>query len=67
MKLTQQNASEYLGKTLDANRRLFRHWPLRVGQWTDGTYYVADRNGVCTRIPDENDKSNAIRFDTVKQ
>lgn len=51
-KLTQENASQHVGMTVDSSRRRFHYYPLRVFQWPDG-YYVSDRNHTAYRIPSE--------------
>lgn len=64
-KLTQQNAHEYLGKNIDLTVRRFGHYPYRVGQWSNGVFYITDRNNVEMRVPDESDIFNSIYFDIV--
>ena len=68
MYLTTKNASEYVGKVLDAhNRRCKLHYyPLTVFLATNGRYMFEDRIGTCMFVPDENDKFNAVFFDIVK-
>lgn len=64
MRLTQQNAYQFVGKSLFGG--LFHYWPLRVVQCKDGLYYYIDRNGVMIQCPDENDLFNDVYFDRVE-
>lgn len=61
--LTPENAHEYLGKTLDASKRILGVYPYKVIQFPDGSYGAMDRVGVC--IPVSEDKFNQIYFDIV--
>lgn len=65
MWLTKQNAKDFLGKTLDAERRMGHYYPLKVFMFPDGSYGVEDRAGVCMPVADEKDKFNHIYFDKV--
>lgn len=60
MRLTNKNANEYNGKTLDAEKKLFYYYPIRVKQLDNGEFRIVDRTKTMMRIPDE-----GIRFDTV--
>lgn len=64
MYLTQENAAEFLGKTLDAKRRMGHYYPLIVGKYPSGSYYVRDRVGVCMPVPQKQD-FNSHYFDIV--
>lgn len=64
MKLTQENAHLYEGKTLDAHKRLFHYYPLEVKKIND-EWMVKDRIGVCMPIPEEKDDFNRIDFDYI--
>lgn len=63
MYLTPENAPKYLGKTLDASRRILGVYPYTVIQFPDGTYGAMDRIGVCT--PVSNDRFNQVWFDII--
>jgi len=65
MYLTQSNARQYLGKSLDAEHRLLHHYPLTVVQLPDGGLYYRDAFGVCMPIPGDEDTSNRVHFDIV--
>lgn len=67
MYLTTENAAEYVGKVLDASRRMFHYYPLTVGQWPSGKYYIKDRTGTCLPVPAPGDKFSTVFFDTVKE
>ena len=60
MRLTQQNAAQFVGKSLFGGR--FHYWPLRVIQHKNGLYYYIDRFGVMMKCPDQNDLFNAVYF-----
>ena len=64
MRITTENAHLYLGKRLDARKRRFHYYPLKVIKIKD-KYYVKDGVGVCIPVPEENDKFNAIYFDFI--
>lgn len=64
--LTQENAAQYVGKTIYSSRPRFHYYPLRVLQFGN-KYFVADRNHVAYRIPSENDPEGGIPFDSVKE
>ncbi len=63
MYLTPDNASEYLGKKLDASTRRLHYYPLEVIQFPDGEYTVKDSVGVCSKV--DGDKFNQPFFDIV--
>lgn len=63
MKLTQQNAHLYEGKTVDAYRRKWHYYPLQVMKSKSGRYVYKDRNGTFMDIPEETDSFNAVDFD----
>jgi hypothetical protein len=64
MKLTTKNAHLYLGKKLDANKRLFHNYPLEVRK-IEERYFVKDSAGVNMPVPEERDTFNSIYFDFV--
>ena len=63
MYLTPENAPKYLGKTLDASKRILGVYPYTVIQFPDGSYGAKDRVGVC--IPVSNNRFNQVWFDIV--
>lgn len=63
--LTIKNAPDLLGKELDCTHRLFHHYPLTVGQWPNGNYYVQDRTGTCMPVPEEIDSFRRYAFNIV--
>lgn len=63
MYLTPENAPKYLGKTLDASRRILGVYPYTVIQFPDGTYGTVDRAGIGS--PVSNDQFNQVYFDMV--
>ena len=63
MYLTPENASDYLGKELNASKSIFHYYPIIVIQYPDGSYATKDRVGVCSPI--SNIKYNQIWFDIV--
>lgn len=60
-KLTQENAAQHIGMTINSSRPLFHYYPLRVFCGHDG-YYVADRVHVAYLIPTE--KEGGIQYDS---
>lgn len=64
MRLTQQNAAQFVGKSLFGGR--FHYWPLRVIQHKNGLYYYIDRCGVMMKCPDQDDLFNAVYFDRAE-
>jgi hypothetical protein len=65
MRLTQENAHLYVGKKVDANKRLYHYYPLEVKEKLDEKYRVKDAVGVCMEIPLESDFHNRIDFDFI--
>ena len=63
--LTTENASEYVGKTLDAKHHILGAYPYKVIQTPSGEYLVVDRAGVGVKVAEPNDLFNAIYFDIV--
>ncbi|MDE5995112.1 MAG: hypothetical protein K2G60_06330 [Oscillospiraceae bacterium] len=64
MRLTQQNAHQYVGKILCCNSKgMFHYYPLTVKQRDNGQFYYIDRNGVAMAVPDESDTFNTVYFD----
>lgn len=69
-RITQENAAQYVGKTLlwsdaDVGRRPFHYFPLKV-ILVGSRYFVADRNHVAYEIPSEHDSDGGITFDSAK-
>lgn len=65
MRLTKENAHLYEGKTLDAEKRLWHHYPLQVKRNGLGELKVVDITDTWIEIPDEKDLFNRIDFDFV--
>lgn len=65
MYLTTANVKDYLGKTLDAKKRILGVYPYKVIQTPSGGYLAVDRVGVGSVIPQPHDTFNAIYFDIV--
>ena len=63
--LTQENASQYVGKAVYSSRPRFHYYPLRVF-CHQGIFMVADRNHVAYEILSEHDSDVGIPFDSVK-
>ena len=65
--LTTENASEYVGKTLDAKHHILGAYPYKVIQMPDGEYLAVGRNGtgVGQVVAKPNDLFNAIYFDII--
>lgn len=61
MYLTPENAKDYVGMRLYADRSIFHYYPLKVFQYPDGTYATEDAIGVCS--PVSNIEFNQIWFD----
>ena len=59
MFLTPENAKDYVGKKIDANKHILHYYPLTIFQFSDGSYGVEDRVGVCFRITEK------IYFDKI--
>jgi hypothetical protein len=62
MILTEENANQFLGKSLDAKNRVFHYYPLQVVKRKTG-YHVIDRHDTMMLIPRE--KEGGIFFDKV--
>lgn len=65
MRLTQENAHLYEGKILDANNRLFHHYPLRVKRNKLEELMCVDSTDTYMPIPGETDLFNAFHFDFI--
>jgi len=65
MYLSTANMQEYLGKTLDARKRMLGVYPYKVIQTPSGEYLAVDRAGVGLVIAEPRDKFNQIYFDIV--
>ena len=65
MYLTTANAKDYLGKTLDAKKRILGVYPYTAIQTPSGEYLAVDRAGVGVVIAQPRDMFNAIYFDIV--
>ena len=65
MYLSTANMREYLGKTLDANKRILGAYPYKVVQTPSGEYLAVDRAGVGLVIAEPRDRFNQIYFDIV--
>ena len=64
MYLTPENAKDYVGMKLYADRSIFRCYPLTVFQYPDGTYATKDSAGVCSPVSD--DLFNQVWFDRAE-
>jgi hypothetical protein len=65
MYLSTANMQEYLGKTLDASKRILGSYPYKVIQTPSGEYLAVDRAGVGLVIAEPRDRFNQIYFDIV--
>ena len=65
MYLTPENAKNYVGMKLYADKSIFHFYPFTVFQYPDGTYATKDRVGVCS--PVSSDRFNQIWFDRVER
>lgn len=65
MRLSTANVKEYLGKTLDSEKRILGSYPYKVIQTPHGEYLAVDRAGVGLVIAEPNDTFNQIYFDIV--
>ena len=65
--LTTENASEYVGKTLDAKHHILGAYPYKVIQMPDGEYLAVGKagEGVGEVVAKPNDLFNAIYFDII--
>ena len=64
MYLTPENAKDYVGMKLYADRSIFHHYPFTVFQYPDGTYATKDSAGVCS--PVSNVLFNQVWFDRAE-
>lgn len=64
MKLTQGNASKYVGCTITSNHPVFHYFPLKV-KCFDGVFFVVDINGCAYEVPSEQERGLSISFDSV--
>ena len=65
MYLSTANAQEYIGKTLDARKRILGVYPYKVILTLSGEYLAVDRAGVGLVIAESRDRFNQIFFDIV--
>lgn len=65
MYLTTENASQYVGKSLDCNYRRFHYYPLRVIKHGNGKFYYIDRIGVMSPVPPPEDTFNSVYFEFI--
>ena len=65
MYLSTANMQEYLGKTLDARKRILGSYPYKVILTPSGEYLAVDRAGVGLVIAEQRDRFNQIYFDIV--
>ena len=64
MYLTPENAKDYVGMELYADKSIFRGYPYTVFRYPDGTYATKDSAGVCS--PVSNYSFNQVWFDRVE-
>lgn len=64
MHLTPENAKDYVGMKLYADRRILGCYPYTVFQYRDGTYATEDRAGICS--PVDSDPFSQVRFDRAE-
>ncbi len=64
MFLTPENAKDYVGMKLYADRSILGCYPYTVFQYPDGTYATEDRAGVCS--PVDKDLFNQVWFDRAE-
>lgn len=64
MYLTPENAKDYVGMKLYADRSLLGCYPYLVFQYPDGTYATQDRAGICS--PVDSNQFNQVRFDRAE-
>lgn len=64
MYLTPENAKDYVGMKLYADRSIFHYYPFTVFQYPDGTYATKDSAGVCS--PVSHIRFNQIWFDRTE-
>ena len=64
MYLTPENAKDYIGMKLDADRRILGCYPYMVFQYPDGAFATEDRAGICS--PVDRDPFNQVWFDRAE-
>lgn len=64
MYLTPENAKDYVGMKLYADRSILGCYPYTVFQYPDGTYATEDRHGICS--PVDNIMFNQVWFDRAE-
>lgn len=64
MYLTLENAKDYVGMKLHADRSSLHYYPVTVFQYADGSYATKDSVGVCS--PVSNDVFNQVWFDRAE-
>ena len=64
MYLTPENAKDYVGMKLYADRSILGCYPYIVFQYPDGTYATEDRGGACSLV--SNDSFNQVWFDRAE-
>ena len=64
MYLTPENAKDYVGMKLYADKSIFHSYPYTVFQYPDGTYATEDSHGVCS--PVDNILFNQVWFDRAE-
>lgn len=64
MYLTPENAKDYVGMKLYADRSILHYYPITVFQYPDGVYATKNRVGVCS--PVSNEPFNQIWFDRAE-
>lgn len=65
MYLSTANMREFVGKTLDAKKRILGAYPYKVVQMPSGKYLAVNRAGVGMVIAEQRDRFNQIYFDIV--
>ena len=64
MYLTPENAKDYVGMKLYADKSILGCYPYTVFRYPDGTYATEDRAGVCSPVC--SDPFNQVWFDRVE-
>lgn len=64
MYLTPENAKDYVGMKLYADRSILGCYPYMVFQYPDGTYATEDRAGICSLV--DHDQFNQVWFDRAE-
>ena len=62
MKIDESNVAQFVGKTVDAKRRLFHYYPLTILYSDNIGYCYRDRNGV---VCSNDFKREPIQYDWV--